>query len=81
MLGWILNTPLVKVVRTQIWTLFSFKIKEIESVLTNKQRIAKKKIALITSHLKYFRKSFETCFAHITVFVYFGDFPLSRILK
>ena len=44
MLGWILNTPLVKVVRTQIWTLFSFKIKEIESVLTNKQRIAKKKL-------------------------------------
>ena len=44
MLGWILNTPLVKVVRTQIWTLFSFKIEEIESVLTNKQRIAKKKL-------------------------------------
>ena len=37
MFGWLLNTPLVKVVRTKIWNWSTFKIKEIESLPTNKQ--------------------------------------------
>ena len=46
MLDWILNTPLVKVVRTQIWNHFPSKSKTIvpANKQTNKQIIGKKNL-------------------------------------
>ena len=52
MLDRILNTPKVKVVNTDM-ELFSFKIKEIESLVTNKLTTKyKEKFESITTHLR-----------------------------
>ena len=69
----ILNTPKVKVVNTDV-ELFSFKIKEIESLVTNKLTTKyKEKFESVTTHLRQLRQSFEVCFFCMAVFDFFSN--------